>query len=203
MRPARSPQGTSVLELIVATSIFLLLMAVLVFVYTRGAAVWKKTEHQTSLLRELQVASRHLQRNLETSHPLGITLGEEKLAYLDADNAEGDLELDDRGEPIWQRWIVVYVDGEGKLRQREITRTDADSRPRSFQEEVGASLDDYLTGALEDDRYLTHSGNITEFRFEPTGNYGSLYELAMKAEEQKNSTEVESLELKTEISVRN
>ena len=171
MRPdSRRPKGTTAVELIVATSIFLLLMAVLVFIYTRGAAVWKKTEHQTSLLRELQVATRHLQRNIETSHPLGITLGEQKLAYLDADDAEGELRLNDRGEPIWQRWIVVYVDPDGKLRRREIERTDADAEPRAFQEEVGVTLDDYLTGPLEDDRFLTHSGKVTEFRFEPTGN---------------------------------
>lgn len=203
MRPVNALRGTTVLEMVVAAGVFLLLLAVLVVTYTRGASVWKKVEHQTSLLRELQVATRHLQRHLETTHHLGVTLGDQKLAYLDAADAEGQLELNDRGEPIWQRWLVVYVDPEGRLRRREITRTDADASPRSFREEVGTDLDTYLTGPLPDDRVLTHSGRITEFKLEPTGNYGSLYELVIRAEEEKNSTEVEKLELKTNISVRN
>lgn len=199
----RDNRGTTVIELVIATVVFMGLMALLVFTYTRGAAVWKKVEHQTSLLRELQVATRHLERNLETSHPLGITLGSQKLAYLAAADSDGQIVLNGRGEPLWHRWVVVYVDPEGRLRQREIDRGDPAEPPRSFEEEIGVPLDDYLTGALPDDRLLTHSGEILDFRFEPTGDYGSLYELAIRAQEMKNSTEAEKLELKTEISVRN
>jgi len=53
------------------------------------------------------------------------------------------------------------------------------------------------------DQRLTHSGAITELSLTRTGDYGSLYELLLQAEDHLDSDRVETLELKTMVSVRN
>ena len=199
-----SRRGTTVIEMSIGAVLLLLILGVLSSIYVQGSAVWRKVDKETSLLRELQVAVRNLERELELGHPHGLTIGTQALAYLSCQDANNDITLNDRGEPVWQKFTLVYVDPEGLLRRREVARSAPDTNPLSFEEEFGTDLDTYLSNNPDpDDRRLTHLGDITRFELESSGRFGSLYELRLEAEQLKNSTETETLQLTTQVSVRN
>jgi len=179
-------------------------MAILTMVYVRGSHVWRKVEINTSLLRELQVAMRTLERDLATSNPIGLTRGTNSVAYLSCKDLHDTIRVNDRGKPIWQKFVILYVDEAGLLRKREILRSLPGPEPVAFEQETGETLDEYLTNYPQpQDQRLTHSGAITELSLTRTGDYGSLYELLLQAEDHLDSDRVETLELKTMVSVRN
>lgn len=193
----------TLVEVLVTSGILLLLLAVLTGVYVRGSSVWRKVESKTELLRELQVALRRIERNLSISHPKGVTRGEKALAYLSLQNADGKIEVVDLG-PVWQKFVTVYVDADGLLREASVPRSVPDSLAPSFIEANGFSLDDYLTNFPNPDHQrLTHSGEITLFQLTPTGDYGSLYNLEVTALKKNGSDITEKVQLESAVSVRN
>ena len=197
--------GLSYVEVLVASSILLLLFGAISMIYHSSSQVWRKVDHRTSLLRELQVAVRFIERGVEVSHPFGLARAEKALAYLSAEDGDNKISLDAQGKPRWQKFFIVFVDEDGRLRRRELPLTPPNSKPPTFQDEFGVTLQAYLDsqGAESGDRHLTHSGTITRFALENAGHYGSLFELIIEAEQMKNSTEKERLEIRTKISVRN
>jgi type II secretory pathway pseudopilin PulG len=200
----RSRAGLTIIEVVVASSILLLIMAVLTAVYVRGSHVWRKVEKNTTLLRELQVVLRTLERDIATGHPIGLTPAPQALAYLSCKDQNDVPRATDRGEPIWQRFVLFYVDGVGLLRRRELPLSSPSAEPIAFEQETREPLDVYLANYPQpDDRRVTHSGKITEFSVTRTGDYGSLYEIVLKAEDQLDSDRTETVDLKTIVSVRN
>lgn len=200
-RPDR--RGLTIVEVSVAAAILLMLFAAISLIYQSSARVWRKVDLRTSLLREAQIAARNLERELEVSHAFGIARAENAFAYLSARKDNGDIDVDSKGELLWQRFIIIFVDEEGRLRERVLQLGTPSRRAPTFQEETGVKLPDYLTGAIDTDRHLTHSGRITQLTLENAGNYGSLFELVIAGEQMVNSTQTENLALRTKVSVRN
>ena len=196
-------RGLSIAEVVVASGILLLLFGAISMIYSSSATVWRKVDLRTSLLREAQIAARNLERGLEVSHPFGIARSDNAIAYLSATDDDDDIEVDSQGRLMWQRFIIVYVDPDGRLRRRVLPLATPSSHAPSFVEETGVTLRDFLTSPEPTDRHLTHSGRITLFSLENSGHYGSLFELTIEGEQLKNSTDRETLTIKTKVSVRN
>ena len=207
MRPTllcRSYRGFTVPEVVVAAGVLLMLFAAITLIYSSSAKVWRKVDLRTSLLRESQIAMRNLERGLEVSHPFGIARADNAIAYLSTADSNNNISMNSQGEPLWQNFLIVYVDPDGLLRRRLLPLRTPTSRAPTFEEETGVVLRDYLTtGPEESDRFLTHSGKITSFRVENSGHYGSLLEITIEAIEPKNSDENEDFVLTTKVSVRN
>ncbi len=200
----REVRGLSIAEVLVASGVLLLLFAAISQCYYTASQVWRKVDLRTSLLRELQVVARYLERGLEVSHPFGLARADNALAYLSASDEDNQLQLSDLGRPEWQRYIIVYVDGEDRLRRREVPLSPTRERAPTFQEVFGTTLAGYLAGGPQTgDRYLTHSGRILRLDLENSGDYGSLFQLTIVAERMRNSTETEELILQTKVSLRN
>ena len=201
----RQDLGLTFIEVMVASSILLLLFGAISIIFHSSSQVWRKVDRRTSLLRELQVAVRYIERGVEVSHPFGLARADKTLAYLSSEDENNDIALDAEGRPMWQKFAVVFVDPEGRLRRRLLPLATPSAQATSFQDEFGVPLQAYLSlhGAQNEDRHLTHSGKITGFALENAGSYGSLFELVIEAEQPKNSDETERLEIRTKISVRN
>lgn len=192
----------SLVEVLVTSGILLLLLAVLTAVYVRASSVWRKVDMKTELLRELQVALRKLERNLELSHPKGVAKGDKSVAYLSLRDKDDKVVMDPLG-PVWQKFVAVYVDPTGFLREATVFRASPNPTPCSFSEETGATLDQWLgMTANTDHRLLTHSGQVTQFELTRTGDYGSLYELKVAAERKNGSDITEKVQLQSVVSVR-
>ena len=194
--------GLTVSEVLVTSGILLMLFAAITAIYVSSSRVWRKVDLRTSLLRELTAAVRHLERDLEVTHPHGIARADNACAYLSATNDDWRPTVGPDGRLNWQKYVIVFVDPEGRLRRRILPLGTPSVRPPSFREETSYALKDYLSGPLDNDRYLTHSGKVTRFELANAGHYGSLYELSIEGEQPKNSTEVEKLEIRTKVSVR-
>lgn len=208
-------RGMTLVEVSVAAGILMLLLAAIVGIYQSSARVWRKVDIRTSLLRELQVAVRYLERGLEVSHSFGLdrapTLN--ALAYLSALDGNDEIHVNDQGKPEWQRFVIVYVDAKGLLRRREESLTPSRAVPPTFKEATGYQLAPYLTynPPKPADRFLTHSGIIETLELKNGGNYGSLYELIIQAKQKKTELgarvgdpdKFETLEIRTKISLRN
>lgn len=196
--------GLTMIEIMVVSGIMLLLMLVLTSIYVRGSRVWLKVDRETELLREIQVAMRYLERDITTGNPRGLTRGNNALAFLSCQDADRQIHFNDRGQPIWQKFVVMYVDSNGTLRSREVPRPTPSTIPVSFEEDMGSLLDDFLTdNPNPNDRRLTHSGRIIELSLTPSGDYGSLHTLVVEAEQDKVDKPLENIRLETELSVRN
>jgi hypothetical protein len=202
-RRSKSFSGLTIAEVVVASGILLMLFAAISMIYKSSADVWRKIDLRTSLLREAQIAVRNMERGLEISHPFGIARADNAIAYLSGTDDNDVIVVDPQGELLWQRFIIVYVDPDGRLRKRILPLGTPTARAPSFVEETGVALRDYLTGPEATDRHLTHSGRITRFSLENSGHYGSLFELTIDGEQLKNSTETENLTIRTRVSVRN
>lgn len=196
--------GLSLIEVIIVSTVLLLLVGILTVTFVRGTKVWKKVENETTLLRELQTAIRNLERDLSTGQPYGLTQSDMAVATLSCRDNDDRPIVNDRGEPIWSKFVLQYVDNAGLMRIRTVDIGAPTSEGKAFEEETGTTLGDYLNNFPEpQDRRLTHSGRITKFELTPVGNYGSLYELELEAEETVNTDQVDTLSLKTTVSVRN
>ena len=200
----RNRGGLSLLETVVVASILLLLVGILTVSLVRGARVWKKVENETTLLREVQTILREMERSISTGHPYGLTAGTNSIALLSCqDNQEKPL-VNNRGEPVWNKFVIYYVDNVGLLRKRVLQLGTPSSEALSFEEETGQNLDQYLNQfPRQDDRRLTHSGRVTLMKLKSKGDYGSLYEINLEAEETVNYDRVDTLKLSTTIGVRN
>lgn len=195
-------RGMSLIEIDVAAAILILLFGAIVLIYQVCAKVWRKVDIRTGLLRELQVAVRYLERGLEVTHPYGLARAENALAYLSATDEDDNIVVGGNGGPAWQKFVIFYVDADGRLRRRLVELSTPETDPPTFRESLGAELSDYLV-PNPDDRHLTHSGTITLLSLENAGNYGSLFELVLQAEQLKESDQVEKLEVRTKVSIRN
>ncbi|MFA5508215.1 MAG: hypothetical protein WC314_26260 [Vulcanimicrobiota bacterium] len=198
-----SRAGLTIAEVLVASSVLMLLFGAISLIYYSGSQVWRKVDLRTSLLRELQVAARYIERGVEVSHPYGLTRAENALAYLSATDDDNELSFDSEGRPNWTKFVLVYIDDEDRLRQRELPLDPVKSQPPSFKDEMGVTFESFLSTMEPAGRYLTHSGKVTALALENAGNYGSLFELRIEAEQMKNSTEKEILEIRTKLSIRN
>lgn len=197
-------RGLSLLEIIVVASILLLLVGILTVSFVRGARVWKKVENETTLLRELQTTVREMERSISTGHPYGLTSGTNSIALLSCQDTQGKPVVNNRGEPTWNKFVLYYIDDVGLLRKRILNLGTPSSEALSFEEETGQSLDQYLNQfPQQDDRRLTHSGKVTLLELKSKGDYGSLYELKLEAEQTVNSDRVDTLKMSTTIGLRN
>lgn len=204
MLPIRfSRKGLSLVEVSVTVGILLLLFGAISLIYQSSARVWRKVDSRTALLRETQVVARNLERALEVTHPFGLARADNAVAYLSATDASNTLETDAEGRLLWKRFVILYVDPAGRIRRRYLPLAGPTPDPPSFQQETGASLEDFLTGPEPTDSYLTHTGVITRFELKNSGDYGSLYELIVEGEEPVGTGRKEHMSLRTKVSIRN
>lgn len=212
MRQKRSGRlGLSISEVMVAAGVLLALFAALTMIYTSSSRVWRKVDRRTSLLRELTLALRHLERDLEVTDSHGLSSAENAVCYLSTKDEDEVPVLETDGRQLWQKFVVVFLDS-GRLRKRVLPLSAPSVEPMTFQDFQGQKLGNYLGGAVSTDRFLTHSGQLNEFEvksaelFLPPSelkNYGSLYEITVRGEREIDSQNKEKIDLTTRVSLRN
>lgn len=205
--PRCRSRGFTVIEAMVTSSILLLLFGAIVMIYASSAKVWRKVDNRTALLRELQVAMRYLERDLEMTHPFGLTYTDNRIAYLSVTDDDNEISFDNFGRPEWRRFILVYLSGDDqRLVRRHLSLGGPRSDPPTFYEFMGVPLSTFNVELATLDRQLTHTGRVTHFSLEPevgpVGNYGSLYELTVKGEQTLDEDQVDRVEIRTKVSVR-
>jgi hypothetical protein len=203
MKWTRRSGGATLIEVIISSGLLLMLMAILTAIYVRCSGVWRKIDHDTTLLRELQVAVRHLERDIAMGHSSGLTIDNQAIAYLSLLDENDSIVTGPLGAPTWQTFVIVYVDAEGKLRRRHVPLSSPAPDPIAFETEFGSTVRGYLTDNPGADRPLIRDAQVTEFSLEPSGLYGALYKLDIEVQDISNASVRDEFKLTTEINLKN
>ena len=148
-------RAMTLLEIMVASSILLLMMGVLFSVYRMGASAMMKGTVHTELVQETNVACHRLTREVERSIYLSLSSTSAPAApgvsFLSAVNGSDLFAYDNATTmPRWQNFLIFYYDPvalELRLRKVPTVGTPTEGAPRTI-ELFGAALPlaTYLTG---------------------------------------------------------
>jgi hypothetical protein len=110
----RHRKGFSVLELLVSATVFSLVTALLVLLFSQSLEVWRRTSGRDTAARELRKARAALERDLALASPAQLrrssNLDGEALWFLSPiDPATRQIARGSDGLAIWQRNILYYL----------------------------------------------------------------------------------------------
>lgn len=171
-------RGHTLIEVLVCTALFGLLLGMVLAIYVTGASAWSKGDARTELVGAAQVAMTSLVHDFESSSTLGLSVAPDgqsaaAISYLDD---QGAFVLDDQGRPIWQKWIV-YSFRNGELwRREEPWPLPAAARANPVPiEQLSPPLTvvDYLAGG----RAIARNVHAVQFALLPDGNVSLKIEL--------------------------
>ncbi len=124
----KRPAGFTLLESLVASSIFLLMSAGLFMIFRTGASLWLKSDANAEVLGKLQTVSARIGREAENSLFDSLAIASTKsprsqhgCSFLSARNNDGQLDYHpSQLLPDWKRALVFYFD----KKDRRVYRRD-------------------------------------------------------------------------------
>ncbi len=189
------------MEVLVAISVLGLLTGLLLMIYISGASVTRKGDTRAEPLADAQVALANMTADLERAPATGISVAADggSLAVLSAMDEQGQFQLDDQGEALWQRWHVYYVSNE-ELHRASVNWT-ADQTTRATPIPIEGlnpplTIDDYETGG----RVLARNVDNLDAEILANGNIAVRLELSKK---RYGRPDPETLQLQSEVRSRN
>jgi prepilin-type N-terminal cleavage/methylation domain-containing protein len=197
-----SIKGFSLLETLVSVALLASLVVVTFALFRDGLYAWKRATAHSSMLQDLNASTAQLTRWLERSNASSLSTAPAVLSGLDCAQDDASVLYDHRGNVLWQCYRVAFLDGEGKLRWREVPLTaTAPQRSEpgpidSYDDGTGLkALASYCTGG----RILAE--HLTSCVFTLEGNRVRLQLLAERP--RLHSAKSERVRLETSVLARN
>lgn len=195
-------RGASLLDIMVASVILGLLLFALFSLFRTGVVGLKKVDNQSSLLRELQILSLKIGRAAHESSfdSLSVSPDQTIVAFLSAEDGNGDFIADDLGRPVWQKFIVYYLQtSDNTIYRTEVPYTATDPSETTTYEDYSGGTLPALVGS-GDPRPLAK--NITFCRWERLSP--ALLSFQFQAERQRyQSDDFEKKSLTSTVKLRN
>lgn len=198
-------RGFTLLELMVAGSLFLLLGLVLFELYRVGASAWHKSDSQLDVLRNLQVVLTRVSREAQGSSLASESHDATALSFLTAvKDSTGFVVAPVTFRPVWQRYFVCYYDaGRQSVSVREeplLPASPEASAPGPIDNFAGPSGTQPLAFYCNSGREIARG--ITSFQASTTEP--DLLELTLEGQQKRyGSKKLESIRLKTTVRMRN
>ncbi len=148
-------------ELLVASGMFLMLTAVLFAVFRVGASSWLKGDAQSEIISKLQVVTSKLELELTRagSASLSISPDGRALAFLTANDADGRFHYDPLDKSaLWQRYLLFhYSTASGNLLLDEVSvlGTAQETTPVPIEMFEGRAMDSYFTAGRIVERQIS------------------------------------------------
>ena len=128
---AGAKRGASLVELLIASALFLMLSVALFQVMHTGSAFMRRSEASLDMQKELLLALTWIHKDMSESGARVFRKDPEGMVFANPRNLEGQLQLDSVGRITWQRMVAYYVDDVAGVpclirKEREITATSTD-----------------------------------------------------------------------------
>ncbi len=116
-----SRRGSTLAEVLVASSVSLLLLGLVVSCWVLASRGWARTYHMQSAQQETMIPLGRLQQDYRRANPdsQAITLEGDTLSFLSSENGDGSTAWDSNGQVLWRAW-VQYRWRDGVLRRRQV-----------------------------------------------------------------------------------
>lgn len=131
-----SRKGFTLIETIIAASIFSFLLVTLFMVYRTGADAWMKSDANSELLGKAQVLTSKISRAVERSSYQSLAINRsapDAVSFLSPLDSNGVFQYDSyRNRPLWQEYLFFYRDrvtGDVRVNTRSVVGTPAEITP--------------------------------------------------------------------------
>lgn len=145
-------------------TIFSVLIAAIFFIFQMGLSAWHKTTTKNELLQQSQLLASWLSRDLQRSSLSSLSSDESAgvAAFLSPLDNNGVFVSDVRGRPVWQEYIVYYLNSSEDVIYRRTIPLVAGAPERSvptpieYYNDGGGThnLPFYMTGGRPVARYV-------------------------------------------------
>lgn len=185
---SRRPVGFGLVELMISSSLLMLLMALVFMLYFNSHRAWKKSSEHQQVMGEMQVALAFFAEDLQATSFDSVSLTPDKKAIglLTMKDGNGDRHYGVDGRPIWDHWVLYYAEGQSLLRLDVPWPVPQSNRqtPVNITAFSSQPLSSFLTG---DGRIL--SRNLQNFEVEvPPGSRLVHYKLTVEKQGKTNQT---------------
>ena len=207
--------GQTLIEILVATGLFTILLAALFFLYNFGAASWMKGNTKSELLGEIQKFQARFTRAVELTSFVSLTIDTgvpDAVCFLSPLNDDGDFQFNPYlNRPRWQKYLFFYRDttsGEVFQAEQSVLGTEAELAAKKIGNTVSDRLLDlslYKTGGravLRNSKSLTF--RIMPLNWADRSNGNEALEMHLVVERPvKGSTVPQELESRSIVKFRN
>lgn len=129
----RHRSGMTLVEMLVAMSLLALVSSLVMFLVRPGWRAWirgaRKSEAQQACLVTLTRLTQEYRNALASSalvtadppadDPDQLKPHRDSLVFLSNVDSQGTFALAPDGDPLWQRWVYLYLDNQGQVRVQE------------------------------------------------------------------------------------
>ena len=167
----RGSRGLTLVEVLIALTIFSILMVAIFGSFKMGLNAFHKTSTKNDLHRQAQGLSLRLIDELQRSSISSVSLdppppappAADKLCFLSALDPDGNFMLDPRGRPDWQNYVIYFRNStDNKVYRKEVPLIPSASQKRvptpieNYNPGSGAEpLSFYATGGQPVGRFIT------------------------------------------------
>jgi len=144
-RSARS--GFTIVEVLTVISVFGILVTAIFSIFNMGLSAFHKTTTKNELLQEAQITNVKLSADLERSTLSSLSCDASDpeqgiAAFLTALDDDEKFITDNRGRPVWQKYLVYYLDDS----TNEMYRREVPVLPTAPQRTVPTPIEFYNGG---------------------------------------------------------
>jgi len=106
-------------ELVISTSLLLLLVGLIFALYANSYRVWKKSADHQEVMSGLQTIVSFLTKELQAAPFESVTIDsdQEAISFLTLKDNDGRSNYTDDGRPLWHHWLLFYRSGESLYRR--------------------------------------------------------------------------------------
>lgn len=109
-------RGITLLETLIASAIFVVVLVVVILIHQTGQAAHEKVDVQSAAFRGTATAHEHLKRELRVSRVVDFSGTADRLRFTPPLLKDGEIELSDSGEIQYQPEVgEIYTDAGGDL----------------------------------------------------------------------------------------
>lgn len=178
----RSRRGFTLVEMIISSGLLMLLLTLVLAVYLTSHRVWAKGSNSQEVLGDAGVVAGYLDAELQRSTYDSVSISPDKqaLVFLTAKDENGHTSATVDGRPIWNRWMLYYVNGSSLLRSSKLWTAPASDRtnPLKLENLESKPLSEYLDGR---GRALTRRLESVSFS-SPTDSRLVVYDMVVRAD---------------------
>ncbi len=140
----RRVEATTLIEVLIASSILLLIISFIFFVYVNGTRAWHRGQNQADLLQDLMLVQEAVRRDLASSAYASLTIDQPNRAFsvLSPRGPNGRPVVVD-GEIEWQSYVVFYHDAT----QRAVLRLEVPLIAAAPERSAPAPIEQYDPGS--------------------------------------------------------